>query len=111
MSDPILGMRFSVLFLAGGVVPNPLDIRFQRVSGLSAEVETEAVSEGGQNLYTQRVPRGIKYNNLVLERGMVVIVEDAGKFLFQTADPLPGLVERAFCGGAAGPDMRQRIAG
>ena len=72
MSDPILGMRFSVLFLAGGVVPNPLDIRFQRVSGLSAEVETEAVSEGGQNLYTQKLPRGIKYNNLVLERGMVV---------------------------------------
>ena len=72
MSDPILGMRFSVLFLAGGVVPNPLDIRFQRVSGLSAEVETETVSEGGQNLYTQKLPRGIKYNNLVLERGMVV---------------------------------------
>jgi len=72
MSDPILGMRFSVLFLAGGVVPNPLDIRFQRVSGLSAEVETEAVGEGGQNLYTQKLPRGIKYNNLVLERGMVV---------------------------------------
>lgn len=72
MSDPIIGMRFSVLFLAGGAIPNPLDIRFQKVSGLSAEVETEAVSEGGQNLYTQRLPKSIKYNNLVLERGMVV---------------------------------------
>ena len=72
MSVPIIGMRFGVLFLAGGVLPNPLDIRFQKVSGLSAEVETESVNEGGQNLYTQRLPKGIKYSNLVLERGMVV---------------------------------------
>jgi phage tail-like protein len=72
MSDPILGMRFGVLFLAGGAVPNPIDIRFQKVSGLSAEVETEPISEGGQNLYTQRLPKGVKYGNLVLERGMVI---------------------------------------
>jgi phage tail-like protein len=72
MSDPIIGMRFGVLFLAAGVIPNPLDIRFQKVSGLSAEVETEPLSEGGQNLYTQTLPKGIKYNNLVLERGMVI---------------------------------------
>ena len=72
MSDPIVGMRFAVWFFAGGVIPNPLDIRFQKVSGLSAEVETESVKEGGQNLYTQRLPQGVKYNNLVLERGMVV---------------------------------------
>jgi phage tail-like protein len=70
--DPIIGMRFGVLFMAGGVVPNPLDIRFQKVSGLSAEVETHPVSEGGQNLYTQKLPTGVKYGNLVLERGMVV---------------------------------------
>jgi phage tail-like protein len=72
MSDPIIGLRFAVWFFAGGVIPNPIDIRFQRVSGLSAEVDTESVNEGGQNLYTQRLPRGVKYNNLVLERGMVV---------------------------------------
>jgi phage tail-like protein len=72
MSDPIVGMRFSVLFLAAGVVPNPLDIRFQKVSGLSAEVATEPITEGGQNLYIQRLPQGVRYNNLVLERGMVI---------------------------------------
>jgi phage tail-like protein len=72
MSDPILGMRFAVLFLAGGLVPNPLDIRFRKVSGLSVEVETETISEGGQNLYAQRLPTAIKYGNLVLERGMVI---------------------------------------
>jgi phage tail-like protein len=72
MSEPIIGMRFGVLFFAGGVIPNPLDIRFRKVSGLSAEVETESVSEGGQNLYTQKLPKAVRYNNLVLERGMVI---------------------------------------
>jgi phage tail-like protein len=71
-NDPIAGFRFGVFFFAGGVIPNPLDIRFQKVSGLSAEVETESLNEGGQNLYTQKLPTGISYGNLVLERGMVV---------------------------------------
>ena len=70
--DLILGFRFGVFFFAGGVVPNPVDIRFQKVSGLSAEVATEDVVEGGQNLYTQRLPQRINYTNLILERGMVV---------------------------------------
>ncbi len=68
----IVGFRFSVLFLAGGAVPNPLDIRFQKVSGLSAEVTTKPLTEGGQNLYTQQLPERVSYRNLVLERGMVV---------------------------------------
>jgi phage tail-like protein len=70
--DPILGFRFGVFFFAGGVLPNPLDIRFARVSGLSAEVTTSAVVEGGQNLYTHRLPDRVEYGNLVLERGKVV---------------------------------------
>lgn len=65
-------MRFGVFFFAGGVIPNPIDIRFQKVSGLSAEIETETVDEGGQNRYTQKLPTGVKFGNLVLERGMVV---------------------------------------
>ncbi len=70
--EPLLGFRFAVFFLAAGVVPNPIDIRFQRVRGLSATVETSPRKEGGQNLYTQKLPRAIDYGNLVLERGMVV---------------------------------------
>ena len=72
MGAPIIGMRFAVLFMAGGVVPNPLDLRFSKVSGLSMTVETEAVAEGGQNLYTQQLPKSVSHGNLVLERGMVV---------------------------------------
>ena len=70
--DLALGFRFAVFFLAGGVVPNPLDIRFQKVSGLSAEVSTVTRAEGGQNLYTHRLPERIDYGNLTLERGLVV---------------------------------------
>lgn len=64
--------RFGVFFFAGGVLPNPLDIRFKKVSGLSATVKTTPLTEGGQNLYTQQLPSGVEFGNLVLERGMVV---------------------------------------
>jgi phage tail-like protein len=67
-----LAHRFGVFFLAGGLIPNPLDIRFQKVSGLNARVETTTVNEGGQNLYAHRMPRRVSYDNLVLERGFVV---------------------------------------
>ncbi len=68
----LLGFRFGVFFFALGVVPNPLDIRFQKVKGLAATVRTTTVSEGGQNLYTQHLPAGVEYGNLVLERGVLV---------------------------------------
>ncbi len=72
MANPIIGMRFAVLFMTGGVVPNPLDLRFSKVSGLTMTVETDSLAEGGQNLYTQQLPRSVSHGNLVLERGMVV---------------------------------------
>lgn len=72
VDEPIVGMRFGVFFFAAGVIPNPLDIRFSKVSGLSTEIETETLIEGGQNLYGHRLPKGVRYGNLVLERGMVV---------------------------------------
>jgi phage tail-like protein len=70
--DLILGSRFAATFFIGGVQANPIDIRFQRVSGLSATVETNPVTEGGQNLHTHRLPKRVSYGNLVLERGFVV---------------------------------------
>lgn len=72
LDTPPLAYRFGVTFLTLGIVPNLLDIRFQRVSGLSAEIATETVEEGGQNLYTHRLPGRISYGNLVLERGLAV---------------------------------------
>jgi phage tail-like protein len=67
-----LGHRFAVFFFVAGVLPNPLDIRFQKVSGLQSRVELRNVQEGGENLYTHRLPVRVGYDNLVLERGFVV---------------------------------------
>ncbi len=72
VGNPPLAFRFGVLFFAGGFIPNPLDTMFQKVSGLGSSVETATITEGGQNLYTQALPKKVKYENLVLERGMVV---------------------------------------
>jgi phage tail-like protein len=45
------------------------DMRFQEVSGLTAEVSLEEYREGGLNVHAHRLPTGAKYNNLVLKRG------------------------------------------
>lgn len=70
--DLVLGFRFGVFFFIGGLVPNPLDIRFRKVSGLTRTMNTIDLREGGQNLYTHKLPDGLAHENLVLERGMVV---------------------------------------
>lgn len=70
--NPPVGFYFVVTFLIAGFLPNPLDIRFQRVSGMTSTVETTEVREGGENLFAHRLPTRITYDNLVLERGMVI---------------------------------------
>lgn len=67
--DPPLQFRFSVFFFLGGITPNPLDIHFQKVSGLSTEIETQS---GGENLVGYSFPKNVTHGNLVLERGMVI---------------------------------------
>lgn len=48
------------------------DTRFQSVSGLSAEVDVETVAEGGENRFSHRFPKPVKYSNLIMKRGMMV---------------------------------------
>jgi len=52
--DPLAGFRFGVFFFAGGVVPNPLDIRFQSVGGLNSSISLVTHREGGQLLHICR---------------------------------------------------------
>lgn len=70
--NPPVSFHFMVSFLMGGVFPNPLDIGFQTVSGISSEIETEELREGGENIYMQRLPTRVIYENLILERGIVI---------------------------------------
>ena len=47
------------------------DARFQSVSGLSVEYDTEEYKEGGENRFTHKLPVRTKYSDLVLKRGML----------------------------------------
>ncbi|CAM4236374.1 phage tail protein [Kibdelosporangium persicum] len=43
---------------------------FLEVSGLSVQIDTEEVVEGGQNQFTHKLPKQMKWPNLVLKRGI-----------------------------------------
>lgn len=62
--DPYGAFRFLVE-IGGSVVAS-----FSECSGLQAETEVEEIPEGGVNDHKHRLPKGTKYGNLVLRRGL-----------------------------------------
>ena len=48
------------------------DVKFTEVSGLSVEMGTEEIAEGGENRFIQKYPTRTKYPELVLKRGLLV---------------------------------------
>ncbi len=62
--------RFVVRF---GTDATDVDASFQEVGGIGAELEIEAVQEGGENRYTHQLPKGVKNTRLTLKRGLVPI--------------------------------------
>ncbi len=48
-----------------------VETRFQSVSGLSVELQTETLKEGGEQRFEHILPVRAKYNPLVLKRGLV----------------------------------------
>lgn len=71
---PPAGFYFAVSVLQRTPQPNQqsdVDASFQEVSGLTAEFGFEEVAEGGENRYVHRLPKSVKYQNLVLKRGLV----------------------------------------
>ena len=50
---------------------NPLDFRFNKVSGLSSTVQTDVIAEGGFNNEVMHIPSRVSHDNLVLKRGFV----------------------------------------
>jgi phage tail-like protein len=51
------------------------DVRFSEVQGLSVEMASEEVAEGGENRFIQKYPTRAKYPELVLKRGLLVSSE------------------------------------
>lgn len=67
---PPVGFSFKVEF---ETIPTSLgDNSFQSVSGLSVDLETEEIAEGGENRFKHKIPVRSKYPNLVLKRGVLV---------------------------------------
>lgn len=62
---------FHFLVHVGGVL-NGNDVRFTDVGGLSMEMGSEEVPEGGENRFVQKYPSRAKYPELVLKRGLLV---------------------------------------
>lgn len=64
---PPLGFHFKVEFanLKG-------EFQFQSVSGLTVDLETEEIAEGGENRFKHKLPVKTKFPNLVLKRGMLI---------------------------------------
>ncbi len=67
---PPIGFHFKVE-LVGVSGMGDSEQRFQEVSGLSFEIETETFREGGENRFEWKLPKRAKYPNLVLKRGML----------------------------------------
>lgn len=66
---PPVGFHFKVEFLGIG---NDNDVRFQSVSGLNVEYDTESIKEGGQNHFEHKLPTRSKFSDLSLKRGMLL---------------------------------------
>lgn len=72
MADaPSVSNCFLVNFLFSGVVPSPLDVSFQRVSGLSRELVVSQQREGGENVRNTWLAEKVNHGSLVLERGVM----------------------------------------
>lgn len=98
LTYPTIGAHFAVYF--HGILPNPIDMAFQSVTGLSASIETEDIVSGGINSQSLFLPKKVSYSNLVLKRGLKAIpsplakwCEDAfGNFIFQPVDVVISLL-------------------
>jgi phage tail-like protein len=67
---PPVAFHFKVEVL--GLPPNGDDVRFTEVGGLSVELGTEEIAEGGENRFLQKYPVRAKYPELVLKRGLLL---------------------------------------
>lgn len=68
---PPAAFYFKVEFIGVDGMDADNEHRFQEVNGLSFEVETEEFKEGGENRFTYKFPKRIRYPNLVLKRGLL----------------------------------------
>lgn len=66
---PPAGFHFKIEVIG---LLNVNDMRFMEVSGLSVEMGTEEIAEGGENRFVQKYPVRAKYPELILKRGLLL---------------------------------------
>lgn len=88
---PPVGFHFRVDFGLPAVTDN--DTRFKDVSGLSINLSTEELREGGENRFVHQFPNGVDYSNVTLKRGMTTnsgliawVRVQLENFIFQPVD-------------------------
>lgn len=84
IDTPPLGFRFGVVFLMNGKIPNPIDLRFQSVSGIGARLVTEDLEKSASASESLSLGQRVQYENLRLERGVLL------------ASPLSIMLEQSF---------------
>lgn len=65
---PPVGFHFKVEFQ--DLDKEDVDVRFQSVTGLAIDMQTQSVNEGGEHRFEHVLPIRTKYSNLVLKRGL-----------------------------------------
>jgi phage tail-like protein len=68
---PPVSFFFEVVFQDEGLDKEPVETRFQSVSGLNVEFQSESLKEGGENRFEHQLPTRTKFSPLVLKRGLV----------------------------------------
>ncbi len=66
--------------------PSVGEVAFREVSGLSAEMEVESVTEGGVNEHKLQLPKGVRHGNLVLRRAMMPRENNFGQWVHGTLE-------------------------
>ena len=61
-------------------------IPFKEVSGLTLEIETESILEGGVNDYEYKLPKQVKHGNLILKRALMPVDEKIVKWVKRWLD-------------------------
>ena len=74
---PSSGFYFQVLL-------NNETYSFKEVSGISMEINTEEITEGGENRFKYKVPTGLKHSNLELKRGVIPKSSDLNRWVYNT---------------------------
>lgn len=68
---PLTGFHFKASFL-GLPGEAPVDVRFRSISGLAMTMNTETLSEGGENRFQHKLPTRAIYEDITLRRGFFV---------------------------------------